>query len=259
MYLRDRLLNYVPGRALHSTARNLLMIPGLKEEEDEHEDENENLPGSGVSRRLQKEIVDMHNEIRRNVKPTASNMLKMRWDETVGESAKRWTDKCQSVSSPMEERTFDGVLCSQSLFLANYLFSWSEILEYWQNKSRYFMYGVGPIDPQQNVYGYTQVIWYRSYKVGCAVSYCPKNKHKYIYMCLYCPAGNIVEEITTPYKNGPPCGDCPKRCEDKLCTNPCKYMDRYTNCPVLKGQVGCKTANQEGYCNATCKCKNRIK
>nr|XP_056712795.1 serotriflin-like [Euleptes europaea] len=230
--------------------------------DDEGEDEKDDddlSTGSGVPLKSQKEIVDKHNEIRRNVQPTARNMLKMTWNETVGVNSRKWGDKCQMKSSPLEDRTLDGVLCGQSMFQSNYPYSWTEVIDYWKNKAHYFKYGVGSIDPEQNIYGYTQVIWYRSYQIGCSVSVCPNNKHTYVYICQYCPTGNIEHLIKTPYKEGPSCGDCPKHCEDKLCTNPCMYLDQSLHCAELKKMLGCKKANKNGHCNATCKCSNKIK
>ncbi|XP_054826645.1 serotriflin-like [Eublepharis macularius] len=230
-----------------------------QEEEENEEDEEDLTKGSGVALELQQEIVDRHNEIRRNVEPTASNMLKMIWNETIGVSSRKWADQCQPASSPMEDRTFDGVLCGQSIFQSNQVVSWLEVINYWYGQRHVFKYGVGALDPLKSIYGYTQAVWYRSYQIGCAVSYCLLNEYSFHYVCQYCPTGNIAHQVATPYKEGPSCGDCPKNCEDKLCTNPCPYMDQAGHCDQLKKFVGCKTANKNGHCKATCRCKNKIK
>nr|XP_056712796.1 serotriflin-like [Euleptes europaea] len=213
---------------------------------------------SGISLELQKEIVDKHNEMRRNVQPTASNMLKMTWNEKLSDGSKRWNDECQTKTIPPEERMLDGVMCGQNTFQATLPASWPKILDYWKSKSRLFKYGVGPLDPQKPIYRYTQAIWYRSHQIGCSVSQCPAYRQKYLYSCLYCPAGNIFSRKTKPYKEGPPCGDCPDHCENKLCTNPCENRDQFLNCAELKKQVGCEKANSTGKCQATCDCQNKI-
>uniref|UniRef100_A0A8C6RNX8 SCP domain-containing protein n=1 Tax=Nannospalax galili TaxID=1026970 RepID=A0A8C6RNX8_NANGA len=64
---------------------------------------------------------------------------------------------------------------------------------------------------------YTQVVWADSYKVGCAVQFCPRDGAHFI--CNYGPAGNYP---TWPYERGAVCSDCPKddMCLNKLCINP---------------------------------------
>nr|XP_056712792.1 serotriflin-like [Euleptes europaea] len=145
---------------------------GKKEDKEDWEEDDE---GSGILPKMQKIIVNKHNKIRRNVKPTAANMLQM------------------------------------------------------DN----FKYGVGTTDPKQNIFGYTQIIWYNSYLIGCAVAYCPEITFPYVYICHYCPGGNLKKQVARPYKEGPPCRDCPNKCKDKLCTNPCKYRDKLWNCKDL--------------------------
>nr|XP_056712793.1 cysteine-rich venom protein catrin-like [Euleptes europaea] len=150
-------------------------------------------------------------------------------------------------------------MCGQTVSQSDPASTWDEIVGYWASKKNDFKYGVGRINPRVNIHSYTQAIWYNSYMVGCGVSYCPKNKFPFLYICQYCPAGNIRGQMERPYKKGPPCGDCPKNCDKKLCTNPCKYVDRIETCKKLKSVMGCKAANKDGLCKATCKCRNKIK
>ncbi|XP_077172024.1 serotriflin-like [Paroedura picta] len=181
------------------------------------------------------------------------------WNETIGENARIWAEKCESRSSPLKDRTFGDTVCGESIFQTDYLFAWSEVLNYWQNKSHHFKYGFGATDTEQSIYGYTQAVWYRSNEIGCSIAQCQDKEFEFIYICQYCPAGNILEQIETPYKRGPPCGDCPKHCDEGLCTNPCKYTDFYKNCEDMKSISSCKRMNKTGKCNATCRCRNRIK
>ncbi|XP_053128553.1 cysteine-rich venom protein ophanin-like [Hemicordylus capensis] len=178
---------------------------------------------SDVTEKQQKEILDKHNAYRGAVDPTASNMLKMVWSKEAGENAKKWASKCEINSSPIEERIVDG-----------FLRSWTDAVDMWLKPQSNFKYGVGAMDPAEDTDVFTQVIWYNSYKLGCAISYCPQHdRPSFFYVCRYCPAGNILDKASTPYKAGPSCGDCPNNCEDKLCTNPCKYVDTLTGCDKL--------------------------
>uniref|UniRef100_A0A667X6V6 Cysteine-rich venom protein-like n=1 Tax=Myripristis murdjan TaxID=586833 RepID=A0A667X6V6_9TELE len=101
---------------------------------------------------------------------------------------------------------------------------------------------------------YTQVVWYSSYKVGCGAKLCPGNI--YFYGCHYYRAGNF--RTVAPYKAGPPCASCPNSCENKLCNNPCPYINRFRNCPALKKQHGCSNTLVYAWCPAECKCNNEI-
>ncbi|XP_071404243.1 cysteine-rich venom protein-like [Pithys albifrons albifrons] len=206
----------------------------------------------------QKEILDEHNEIRRSVLPTASNMLKMVWSEKAAKSAQKWANKCEMRISPREYRVLNGITCGENVLVSSFPKTWAETIQTWYSQSSNFRYGYGAIAKDVNIESYTQLIWYNSYLMGCAVSYCPTNSYKYFYVCQYCPAGNIITQIATPYKSGPKCADCPHHCDKGLCTNPCKYHDTLANCKNLKSLFGCSHSLVKQKCPATCKCTTQI-
>ncbi|EPQ05146.1 Cysteine-rich secretory protein 2 [Myotis brandtii] len=53
---------------------------------------------------IQKEIVNKHNELRKSVSPSASNMLRMEWDREATANAQKWANKCTLQHSDPEER-----------------------------------------------------------------------------------------------------------------------------------------------------------
>ncbi|XP_053128797.1 cysteine-rich venom protein 2-like [Hemicordylus capensis] len=174
---------------------------------------------SEITEEKKKDIVDTFNTLRRSVNPTASNMLKMSWSEEASETAKKWAGNCQLRQSPVEERTINGSVCGESISQAAIPKSWEEIIAKWHSTVSHFKYGIGATDPKKNIYTYTQIVWYRSHQIGCAVAYCAQSTFPFVYICHYCPGGNIMGESKTPYKEGPPCGDCLNDCEDKLCNH----------------------------------------
>jgi len=195
-------------------------------------------------------IVNRHNELRRGVKPTASNMLKMSWSDEAAANAQRWADKsqCAFKHSNREDRKISTSGCGENIAMAHSHTesSWADKIQMWYDEVKDWKYGEGSVNG--GVVGhFTQVVWYRSNQIGCGVAHCPDAKYKYIYVCQYCSPGNY--QYTHPYKEGPACGDCPNDCDDKLCTNPCPYADKWTNCADL-GEWGCK----KGKCDASCKC-----
>uniref|UniRef100_A0A8U8BUT5 Uncharacterized protein n=1 Tax=Geospiza parvula TaxID=87175 RepID=A0A8U8BUT5_GEOPR len=167
----------------------------------------------------QKLIVDRHNALRRGVKPTASNMMKMEWCSAAAENAQNWANQCTLRHSPANLRRTN-VQCGENLFMSSAPFSWSDVLQAWYNEEKNFEYGTGA-KPKGAMFGhYTQMVWHNSYKIGCGFAFCSNTTYSYFYVCQYCPAGNLIGSMKTPYKEGEPCGDCPSACEDGLCSKP---------------------------------------
>ncbi|XP_015266725.1 PREDICTED: cysteine-rich venom protein Cau1-like [Gekko japonicus] len=148
--------------------------------------------------------------------------------------------------------------CGETIFQSNQVTLWPDVIDFWMNGRAYFKYGTGATDPRKNIFAYTQIIWYNSHIIGCAVGHCPESTFPFAYICHYCPGGNLMSKMAKPYKEGPSCGDCPKACEDKLCTNPCQYADTAFNCRDMKKVYSCKSKLLIDSCKATCKCKKKI-
>uniref|UniRef100_A0A8D3E0B1 SCP domain-containing protein n=1 Tax=Scophthalmus maximus TaxID=52904 RepID=A0A8D3E0B1_SCOMX len=158
------------------------------------------------------QIVNKHNDLRRSVQPTASNMLQMSWNREAAANAQRWANTCSMNHSP------DTSGCGENLYMSSYQSSWSDAIQSWYDEVKDWRYGMGSVNG--GVVGhYTQLVWYRSNQVGCAMASCPNAAYKYFYVCHYCPPGNY--QYARPYKSGPPCGDCPNACDNKLCS---KYL-----------------------------------
>ncbi|KAJ7345437.1 hypothetical protein JRQ81_001387 [Phrynocephalus forsythii] len=188
----------------------------------------------------QRVIVDKHNSLRRAVKPPARNMLRMEWNSQAASHAQSWANQCSLKQSTYESRMINGKSCGENIFMSSIIVPWPYVIQKWFDEGKNFQYGSGATSPNARIGVYTQVVWYNSYQVGCAVAVCPGQPvYKYFYVCRYCPAGNRIDQINTPYKKGTPCGDCPKACDKGLCTNPCKHSDKYINCPGMKKTYGC--------------------
>ncbi|KFP75697.1 Serotriflin, partial [Apaloderma vittatum] len=165
----------------------------------------------------QKLIVDRHNALRRGVKPTASNMMKMEWDPLASRNAQDWANQCTLNHSPANVRKTT-VHCGENLFMSSAPFSWTGVIQSWYDEEKDFEYGMGAKTEGAVIGHYTQVVWYNTYKIGCGVAFCPNKEYKYFYVCHYCPSGNWISLMKTPYKAGEPCGDCPNACENGLCS-----------------------------------------
>ncbi|MBN3279662.1 CRVP protein, partial [Polyodon spathula] len=180
------------------------------------------------------------------------------WSGEAAANANTWANTCSMNHSPSDKRNINGSRCGENLYMSSVANSWDTAVQAWYDEVKDFKYGVGSTNGAV-VGHYTQVVWYRSNKVGCAVARCPGSKYEYFYVCQYCPPGNNQDSLTTPYKTGPSCGSCPNACDNKLCTNPCPYSDMYSNCPALKVSFGCGNPSVSAWCPASCKCTNEIK
>ncbi|XP_066109064.1 cysteine-rich secretory protein 3-like [Saccopteryx bilineata] len=212
-----------------------------------------------TQKEVQEEIVNKHNELRRSVLPTASNMLKMKWDSKAAENAQKWADKCTYSHSDKQERTIGERSCGENLFESSDPVEWSYAIQKWYDETEDFVYGVGPKRANSMTGHYTQVVWYSSFEVGCGVAHCPNHETlNYFYVCQYCPAGNLRSSLSIPYLHGTPCASCPDHCDNGLCTNSCDYEDMYSNCKDLKDKFGCEESLIKNSCKASCNCSGKI-
>nr|XP_060641625.1 cysteine-rich secretory protein 3-like [Anolis sagrei ordinatus] len=181
-------------------------------------------------------------------------MMKMLWNEKAEMTARSWASKCQPVSSSKEDRRVDGIICGETVLQTNHAMLWSDVIESFASEQTYFQYGVGTTDQAHNVYSYTQIIWHNSNQVGCSLAFCPENNGIFVYVCHYCPGGNIVEQLNTPYKAGPPCANCDGKCEDNLCNSACPYADAYDYCDDLIESFSCSQKFVQEKCKGSCHC-----
>ncbi|KAM4693659.1 cysteine-rich venom protein-like [Discoglossus pictus] len=198
-------------------------------------------------------IVELHNLMRSQVKPTATNMLKMTWSLEAARSATCWAKACITERSTVYNRAIPNFSCGDNVHMSSKLLSWQDVIEYFYSQVDNFEYGKGPKAVGLETGQYTQVVWYNSFQLGCAFNVCNNKKVQYyVYVCHYCPGLND-KMLATPYDTGVTCRDCPKSCEGGLCTNYCKYQDIYEYCSRDKCQ--CNKYYQHN-CGATCFCTN---
>ncbi|XP_032832633.2 serotriflin-like [Petromyzon marinus] len=211
---------------------------------------------------VQKAIVDLHNQLRRSVSPAASNMLQMVWNKEAANNSAVWAKSCSFNHSPTANRKTSAFTCGENLFISSAPFTWDYAVRDWHSEvvSPGFEFGKGAKGPGM-IGHYTQVVWHSSYQVGCAVNYCGDSA-KYLYVCHYCPAGNLNTRLTRPYDNGPACNSCPKNCTNKLCSNACPFADSYANCAQMKSALGCGDTPYgrvvRAACPASCQCADKI-
>ncbi|XP_042353204.1 cysteine-rich secretory protein LCCL domain-containing 1b [Plectropomus leopardus] len=176
-------------------------------------------------------ILDLHNKLRGQVYPPASNMEYMVWDYELERSAEHWAYTCRWEHGPSHMLTQIG---------QNLGAHWGRDrpptyhVQAWYDEVRYYSYPYaqecnphcpfrcsGPVCTH-----YTQLVWATSNRIGCAINVCYNMNvwgmiwAKAVYLvCNYSPPGNWWGHA--PYKYGTPCSACPASygggCRDNLC------------------------------------------
>ncbi|XP_055001903.1 cysteine-rich secretory protein LCCL domain-containing 2 [Sorex araneus] len=177
------------------------------------------------------EILLLHNKLRGQVYPPASNMEYMTWDEELERSAAAWASECLWEHGPTH------LLVSIGQNLAVH---WGRYrspgfhVQSWYDEVKDYTYPAphecNPWCPERcsgaMCTHYTQIVWATTTKIGCAVHTCPRMdvwgdvwENAVYLVCNYSPKGNWIGEA--PYKSGPPCSECPPSygggCRNNLC------------------------------------------
>jgi hypothetical protein len=183
-------------------------------EKDQEDKSDKNQPSESkdylISSEDQHYIVKTHNYYRNMVasgnvsgneglSPPAKNMLQMYWHEKLAVKAQELAKKCKNAHSGINDRSF-----SEMPFLIGENFemagkedqaNWAGVLGKWFNqvsnfKNRQVL--MKTVDQTSNLSeAFTQIVWARSYMVGCGISLCDDNL---LYLCLYGPGGNVTGE-----------------------------------------------------------------
>ncbi|MBN2724692.1 MAG: hypothetical protein JXR95_11535 [Deltaproteobacteria bacterium] len=138
--------------------------------------------GSSLSSLEATSILAEHNRIRKSLK-----IPPMKWSTKLSAYAQKWADNLKGIcrlqhrkKSPYGENLFSGTARAYTV---------KDAVQSWEREKKY--YTGGKLTPK-NWYKsghYTQVVWRKTTKVGCAKSIC---KGKMIVVCNYDPPGNYM-------------------------------------------------------------------
>ncbi|XP_041314904.1 cysteine-rich secretory protein LCCL domain-containing 2 [Pyrgilauda ruficollis] len=177
------------------------------------------------------EILMLHNKLRGQVYPVASNMEYMTWDEELERSAHAWAQQCIWDHGPSDLIRSIGqnlaVHWGRYRSPAFHVQSWyDEVKDY----TFPYPHECNPWCPDRCTGAmcthYTQIVWATTNRIGCAVNVCKQMNvwgeiwENAVYLvCNYSPKGNWIGEA--PYKTGRPCSECPPSyggsCQNNLC------------------------------------------
>ncbi|XP_058424750.1 GLIPR1-like protein 2 [Diceros bicornis minor] len=170
------------------------------------------------------EYVNLHNELRGNVIPRGANLRFMTWDVALSRTARAWGKKCvYEHNTHLEELKmahpkFNGIGENMWVGPENEFTASIAIRSWYAERKKYHFENDSCSDDCSH---YIQLVWDKSYKVGCAVTPCSRIgriKHAAIFICNYAPGGTLTRR---PYKRGIICSQCSRydRCTDFLCSN----------------------------------------
>uniref|UniRef100_A0A8C7YZG2 Cysteine rich secretory protein LCCL domain containing 1 n=1 Tax=Oryzias sinensis TaxID=183150 RepID=A0A8C7YZG2_9TELE len=200
-------------------------------------------------------ILDLHNKLRGQVYPPASNMEYMMWDTELERSAEEWAETCLWEHGPASLLPQIG---------QNLGAHWGRYqpptfhVQAWYDEVKDYSF---PYPQECNPYcpfrcsgpvctHYTQLVWATSSRIGCAINLCHNMDvwgqiwAKAVYLvCNYSPKGNWWGHA--PYKHGTPCSACPPSygggCRDNLCN---KGMQPFVSVSAQLVACGTKLRDQ---------------
>ncbi|XP_073679585.1 peptidase inhibitor 16-like [Garra rufa] len=164
-------------------------------------------------------IVNMHNELRSKVQPSAAFTQKVVWDETLRLVAEAYAAKCIWNHNPeLEDLTM-----GENLFVGTGPFNVTKAMLDWFGEHEDYDYETNNCHEDKMCGHYTQMVWADSNKIGCATHLCDKLENldfekATLLVCNYYPQGNF--EGQKPYESGDPCSKCPDNlpvCDNNMC------------------------------------------
>ncbi|ESO95282.1 hypothetical protein LOTGIDRAFT_232000 [Lottia gigantea] len=202
---------------------------------------------SGVTEADKTMIVNLHNNLRAKVKPTASNMLKMKWNNEIANIAQKWAENCDFHHDSRDARNIPGRYAVGQNIATDEV-SFEAAINLWLGEKEYFTYGSMETILLTIAHN-RQINWWESNLVGCGYAKCGTTNY---HVCNYAPAGNERGKTNKPYKLGEPCADCPNNCDPNgklcVCDNTCWHGTK-----MSVSECKCDCINQLAFITNSCK------
>ena len=156
-------------------------------------------------------IVDAHNNVRSNVKPTATDLPAMSWDVDLARLSQRQAETCLGSHEPSNQRTLvnqPSVTVGQNIYTTgrgytNLTALWIDAVASWASEQDVYTYGVMPSNFAA-VGHYTQLVNKKAVRVGCGAAKCGSTIYAY---CDYAQ-GQMTNDLATPYQSGASASAC---------------------------------------------------
>lgn len=129
-----------------------------------------------------------HNRARADV-----GVAPLQWSAQIASIAQRWADQLTSGSCRMQHSR--GSRYGENLFMgtAGY-YGVKDAALAWEREKKLYKGGVLKLNTMKGIGHYTQMVWHKTRRLGCARSQC---NNRMIVVCNYEPAGNYLGQA--PY------------------------------------------------------------
>ncbi|XP_073731677.1 peptidase inhibitor 16 isoform X3 [Misgurnus anguillicaudatus] len=174
-----------------------------------------NLASGHLTEQQASDIVDIHNDLRSQVQPSAAFMQKVAWNETVRLVAESYAAKCIFKDNP----DLPNLKMGENRFVTNRPFNVIEVMLDWLEEKSDYDFDSNSCN--KICHHYTQMVWATSTQIGCAAHLCETikgldYKNATLLVCNYYPRGNYKGR--RPYEQGRFCSKCPDDlCEGNIC------------------------------------------
>lgn len=164
-------------------------------------------------------IVDLHNELRSKVQPSAAFMQKVVWDEVLRLVAEAYAARCIWEHNP----ELEDLRLGENLFIGTGPFNATNAMLNWFGEHVDYDLETNNCTEDKMCGHYTQMVWADSNRIGCATHFCDTVEglgleKATLLVCDYYPSGNFDGQ--KPYESGEPCSKCPDNlsmCDDYMC------------------------------------------
>ncbi|GFS17962.1 cysteine-rich venom protein [Elysia marginata] len=181
-------------------------------------EDHDNIAETGVSEADKEVIVAYHNKVRREVKPVATDLTAVVWDENLAKLAQKWSQQCAVRHDKNRKLPAYGKSIGQNIAAGQP--NWSKAMLSWFKESNFFKYGEDPkvyLGPGgwARISHYTIMVSNRTQRIGCGFTRCDDVRFGRFYVCNYAQ-GQL--SFRYPYTKGPSrCSSCPDSCKNGLC------------------------------------------
>ncbi|XP_069114555.1 peptidase inhibitor 16-like [Argopecten irradians] len=163
---------------------------------------------NGLSQDEKDELLNYHNEARRNVNPSASNMLAMEWDNELTATAQGYANQC----SWGHNRNLPPNVGETLTYTSHY--NGKNVVNSWVAEKNAYDYTTNKCS-SYTCANYRRVVWATTALMGCGAKWCEAFR-AVVVVCNYKPSENFAD--LRPYKKGESCSDCSsgRTCVNKL-------------------------------------------
>ncbi|MBL4637560.1 MAG: Fis family transcriptional regulator [Kofleriaceae bacterium] len=133
-------------------------------------------------------ITSAHNLVR-----SAHGVVDIVWDNEVAAIAQAWADNCEWGHNAGRSDDYPGYV-GENIYGASFVSSGAAVVESWASEEADYNYANNSCAVGKVCGHYTQVVWAKSLKLGCAVANCPNIATSNFVVCNYSPGGNFNGE-----------------------------------------------------------------